>query len=238
MICTMRIWHRTNTPGNHSLTKRVNMKKTRSFGRPAFDRTVTTGVDQHGPEILLNPLHNHMAVHACCSGELGDPIQLSHRFASFGSGDNGSRHGSRHRSPKREGRKRLGDVMIPVGDIMVVDMYGHRDSHRTNITTMSHGFFEFTLESRNGQEVLLAFLKASLPKERVMDGQIPRSPSGFSQNTGSTGSRSFDVETFTASRMKERLRRETFSEKVRRKVGRVVSSIEESKFQESGRLEV
>jgi hypothetical protein len=217
------------------------MKKSRSFGSSAFDRTVTTGVEQHGPEILLNPLRNHMAVHGCCSGELGDPIQLSQRFASFGSGDNGSRHGSRHggrRSPKRDERKRLGDVTIPVGDIMVVDMYGHRDSHRTNITTMSHGFFEFTLESRNGQEVLLAFLKASLPKERVMDGQIPRSPSGFSQNTHSSGSRGFDVEAFTASRMAERIQHETFSEKVRRKVRHVVTSMEESKFQESVRLTV
>jgi hypothetical protein len=213
------------------------MKKSRSFGSSAFDRTVTTGVEQHGPEILLNPLHNRMSVNACCSGELGDPIQLSQRFTSFGSGDNGSRHGSR-RSPKRDGRKRLGDMTIPVGDIMVVDMYGHRDSHRTNITTQSHGFFEFTLESRNGQEVLLAFLKAGLPKERVMDGQIPRSPSGFSQATHSTGSRSFDVEAFTASRMAERIRHETFSEKLHRKVRRVVSSLEESKFQESGRLKV
>jgi hypothetical protein len=204
------------------------MKKSRSFGSPAFDSSMTKG-SQQCTELLLSPVELVMSVHGCCSGDLGNPIAMSQRFTSFGSGDR-SGEGSRRFSRQTESTRLLGDVIVPVSDIMVVDMYGNGESHRTNITTMSFGFFEFTLESRNGQEVLLAFLKASLPKERVMEGHIPRSPSSFSQHTASTGSKSFDVEAFTASRMAERMSNESFSEKLRRKVGRVVSSFEESKF--------
>jgi hypothetical protein len=85
---------------------------------------------------------------------------LSQRFDSFGIGV-GKR---RPPHPQRDAGKRLGDATIPVADIIVVDMNEKGDSHRTNITTVSNGFFEFTLENRNGQEVLLAFLKTSLPK--------------------------------------------------------------------------
>jgi hypothetical protein len=213
------------------------MKKSRSFGSPAFDSSITKG-SQQGTELLLSPVELVMSVHGCCSGDLGNPISMSQRFTSFGSGDRSgdrSGEGSRRSSRQKEATRLLGDVIVPVSDIMVVDMYGNGESHRTNITTMSFGFFEFTLESRNGQEVLLAFLKASLPKERVMEGSIPRSPSSFSQHTASTGSKSFDVEAFTASRMAERMSNESFSEKLRRKVGRVVSSFEESKFVDSKR---
>lgn len=172
-------------------------------------------------------------IYGCCSGDLGNPITLSKRFASFGSANapdsfNNNTNASNTERQQPPKPKTLGIVTIPIADIMVVDMYGAGDSHRANITTMSFGYFEFTLESRNGQQVLLAFLKASVPKERVMDGQgygIPRTPSQTSAST-----RSFDVEAFTASRMAERLESESFSEKLRRRVVKVVSSIEESKF--------
>jgi hypothetical protein len=224
MICTMRIWHQSSSRGS-SLSRPASVKKTRSVGSRAFDSLASRG-EQHGPELILNPVALHMhGIHACCSGELRNPIQLSQRFASFGSGDGKRR--SPH--PQRDGGKRIGAATIPVADIMVVDMYGQGGSHRTNITTMSNGFLEFTLENRNGQDVLLAFLKASLPKERVMEGSLQRSPSGFSLNT-ECSSRSVDVEAFTASRIAERNQHESFSEKLRREVGRVVSSIEESKL--------
>lgn len=169
-------------------------------------------------------------IYGCCSGELGaTPVTLSKRFESFGSPTVNvpdQLNTEKQQPPKP---KSLGIITIPIADIKVVDMYGAGDSHRSNITTTSQGYFEFTLESRNGQEVLLAFLKANIPKERVMDGQAK------SQASASTRSlESFDVEAFTASRMAERVESESFSEKLRRRVVKVVSSIEESEFSARG----
>ena len=139
------------------------------------------------------------------------------------------------------------DITIPISDIIKVDMYGEGDTiHRTNITTASHGYLEFTLDNRNGQEVLLAFLKANLSKERmVVDSSsagtgcnaIPHQTKSSCDETVDS-SQSFDVEKFTATRMTDRLQCESFGEKVRRKVGRVFLSIEEGKFQnnESGKF--
>jgi hypothetical protein len=245
MICTMRIWHPTRQ------TTASSLRKSRSFGSQALHSSLVGGVNnnhliQQGPELILNPVvhvasNHNMMIHGCCSGELGNPITISKRFASFGSANNSpdnvnksnnTSYSIKQQPPKP---KTLGAVTIPISDIMVVDMYGAGGSHRANITTMSFGYFEFTLESRNGQQVLLAFIKASLPKERVMDGQgngygVPRSPS---QNSASTETQSFDVEAFTASRMAERVDSESFSEKLRARVVKVVSSIEESKFGEA-----
>jgi hypothetical protein len=221
MMCTMRIWHKTNTPGRNALTKPATISKSRSFGSPTYDRTMKT----QEAELILSSIHNPMMVHGCRSGELGDPVRMSRRFESFGSSE-ARKPKQRHNPQMAIGKRRLGNVTIPISDIMVVDMYGDGECHRTNITTMTNGYFEFTMENRNGQEVLLAFLRASLPKERIMDGPIRRSNSDLSQNTANTA-KSFDVEAFTASRMSERLQRESFSEKLRRKVGRVMSSLEE-----------
>ena len=222
MICTMRICPPLARPARLHL----GVKKSRSFGSPTLDRSkLLDASHQHsGPELVLTAIHNS-ALNACCSGELGSPIQLSERFISFGSSSSPLAESN---NDKRK-RRTIGDVTIPIGDIMVVDMYGANDSHRANITTMSHGYFEFTLESRNGQEVLLAFLKANLPKDRVMDGNLPRSPSQISQSTRSSASKSFDVEAFTARRMAERVENETFGEKLQRRLGKVVSSLEDRK---------
>ena len=221
MICIMRVWHKTYTPSRDSLTKPLPMKETSSFGpRPIR----ASGC--HSAELVLNSVGNgNNTPLRSSSAEFGTPVQMSDRFRSFGSGGEAGRRASR--VPKEIEKKPL-NLTIPVADIMVVDMYGEGGAHRTNLTTLSSGFYEFTLENQNGQEILLAFLKANLPKERVMEASIQRTPSGISKD--STGTRSFDMEAFTATRMAERIQQETFAEKLRRKVGHVVSSIEESKL--------
>lgn len=226
VVCTMRVWHRTNTPGGGATKKSTDMKKSSSFGTSALDPLAPSSEPDHGPELILTPVRNP-SMHRCSSAEFNhQPVQMSERFASFGSVD-GER--AYRKTPQSQRSQKAKDTVVPVSEIMMVDMYGHLDSHRTNITTLNLGFFEFNMESRNGQEILLAFLKNSLPKERVSGGRLPRSPTGFSQNSASTGNSSFDVEALTASRMKNRIENESFSEKLRRKVTRVVNSIEESK---------
>jgi hypothetical protein len=232
----MRVWHKTNTPSSCSVVRKIGTTKARSFERPPQMQPQRAN---NGPELVLTPTESPVMLHACCSsGEFADPITMSERFTSFGSGSvdkkNGQHNTSRQRvrisTPVAAAPKALGDVTVPIADIMVVDMFGRGSSHQCNITTISSGYFEFTMENRNGQDILLAFLKATVPKDRVMEGVSYRSGSELSNRTGQSDSgRSFDVEAFTAKRMSERLRSETISEKLRRKVVRVFSSFEESK---------
>jgi len=151
---------------------------------------------------------------------------MSERFASFGSGERTRRFVQEEASKGRT----LGETSIQVSEIMVVDMNGEGGSHRTKITTMSSGLFEFTMDSQNGQEILLAFLKTYLPEERIMEGSIPRVNSTISQSTFSTTNRSFDAEAMTASRMKEIMRQETYSEKLMRQMQQIISNFDESKW--------
>jgi hypothetical protein len=184
----------------------------------------------------------------CCGGsDFTDPIPLSKRFASFGTveGCNSrllSTKGSNNQNQNQNSAsnnnnttatgpsQKLETITIPMNDIMLIGINQTNDNlHQTNITTMSAGYFELSMESQNGCLVLQAFLKANLPKEKVVDGshqlqQLPRSPSN---NTVST--KSFDVEAFTASRMTERLKSESMTEKLQRRIHRLVSSLEESK---------
>jgi hypothetical protein len=208
---------------------------------------------QPGPELILTPVSNALVEqpHLCCSADFGtDPIPLSDRFVSFGSVDNSisnrSGRGSVTRSPKASfssfrrdvtgdndntttARRILGAMTIPVRDIMMMYTTGSSkdpsEVNRINITTMSSGFFELTMDSTNGRDVVKAFLKASMPKERVVaSGDLSRTRSGSTQST-----KSFDVEAFTATRMSERLKSESLTEKVQRRIDRFVTSLNESK---------
>lgn len=231
----MRVWHKTRTPHSNAVTRTVGMTHARSFDGLQQNRR---NPQQHGPELVLTS-NEPVRIHACCSGEsFTDPISMPNRFM-FRSASGVQRTNS-HRSSSRP-RQRisstqspnvtappnvLGDVTIPLADIMVVDMFGQGNSHQCNLTTLSHGYFELTMDNRNGQDILLAFLNASLPKNRVMG--YKRTASELSNR--SSGTRSFDVEAFTATRMSERLKSETMSEKLRRKVVRVFSSFEDRKY--------
>jgi hypothetical protein len=60
----------------------------------------------------------------------------------------------------------------------------------------------------------------------VLNRSIELNPSNLTQTTQQSN-KSFDVETFTAKRMKERLKRDSISEKVERRMHRFISSLEE-----------
>lgn len=261
----MRVWHKSTTGGPldsstaSSVVRRVGLTKTTNSFEGHIEAMKQAETKPCGPELIFTPneLRRNLSV-GSLSGDVADSVQLSERFASFGSGNgvmspNGldlsrgsqsrprsSRSSSRQRMSRTPVRQRRRDAnvlsstttTISVDDIKCVDLYGQGDSHQCNITTESQGYFEIMLDNQNGQDVLFAFLMATLPKDRVVDGHVHRSRSGVSHHTHSTGSRSYDVEAFTASRMAERLKGETISEKLRRKVGRMFSSFEESKWWE------
>jgi hypothetical protein len=217
MMCTMRIWH-----GNK---RGFPMKKTLSSGNKHFQSNKS---QQAGcSEILLKPIQRHPSVsRSTCRSDEFASLPVSKRFASFGSVGETNRF---QMQQSQTSSISIGNVKLPISDIMIVNMHGDSNSHTINLTTMSLGYFEFTM-NRNGQEILLAFLKANLPIERIM-GCVPRSRSDVSHGTTSTsGNKSFDVEALTSNKIKNRIENETLSEKVRRKVSRAFASIEDCKY--------
>jgi hypothetical protein len=209
-----------------------------------------------GPELVLTPLSIPLLgvdlqqqQHLCCGSDFSNT--LSNKFGSFGStsptaervsrlrlSGSGAIHGvsstsQHHRLPS------IGTVTIPLRDILLasaLDNSGSKNTnsppHQTTVTTVSAGYYELTMDNLNGQLVLMAFLRANLPKTKLCDLNenlgLPRSPSNMTQTTHST--KSFDVEAFTATRMTERLQRESVAEKVQRRIHRIVTSLEESKY--------
>jgi len=104
--------------------------------------------------------------------------------------------------------------------------------YRIFFATGSRGSYELEFENKNGQDIVMAFLQATLPAERFVNlssmtsGSTP-SMDGASDNNSYLSS-TLDVERLTE-RLAERENNETLSEKLRIRVGRMVSSMEESK---------
>jgi hypothetical protein len=251
---TMRIWHKTTerkSSSNPHTTPSASSRSVSPFHIAAASSRLNIPSSLHiqvGPELILTPSTSlidqqlHHSNSMCC-GELENSI-LSQRFTSFGSNDgrlSSSRTGNKEQPNQQQKRPSspLNDtITIPVKEIMIVNADTNnkdpKEKQQIRITTIHSGFFEFNMENTNGQLILMAFLKANLSKDKVVEGVtagygLPQSPSNITQNTCSTNI-SFDVEAFTASRMAERLKSESISEKVQRRIHRLVNSLEESKL--------
>jgi hypothetical protein len=125
-----------------------------------------------------------------------------------------------------------------LAEILIVEKKGQELSDPTiHITTVSSGYYEFTM-NENGRVILLAFLQANLPKERIRGGcTLQRTKSDVSKySCSTTGNKTLDVEALTSNKLAERIENETMSEKLGAKVGRAFSSIFESKFHNDGNL--
>ncbi len=119
----------------------------------------------------------------------------------------------------------LPPIVIPLADIVVVDVY-HGNTKHMNLTTKSYGFFELRFETHNSYDVMLACLAATLPENRIFGMVVkPETKTAASQA-------SFDVDTLTATRIAERMQSETFLERLRRRMRRFCINVEESKFKE------
>lgn len=177
----------------------------------ALDASHHTATAHEGPELVLrrvptSPLHNDG--------------QFSERFQSFGSS------GSLKRAAAEAGevgyQPPTQPRSIPVGDVVVVD--AHPSSSLLFVTTISHGYLEFSFADGNAHDCLLAFLSSSLPMERIVTHEVEQR--GRS-SCSSADSCSFDLDAFTANRMEERVRSESFGEKMQRKIARFAMCFEE-----------
>mmetsp|Transcript_4241 Transcript_4241/g.10573 ORF Transcript_4241/g.10573 Transcript_4241/m.10573 type:complete len:449 (-) Transcript_4241:315-1661(-) len=198
--------------------------------------------------------HQQQQQNLCCGDSFGGGDTPRMRFSSFGSGSFDAPAVRRYSlsTGTQPRTRRIGNVTLLLEDILLIDVNGNsqalllkkkeyqslaspeknsnshanNDDRRIYIITISNGVYAFTMESTNGRELLVAFLKANLPKERFSDQGISRTPSNGTHDT-SHSNRSFDVEAFTAKRMAERLKSESIGEKVQRRVHRLVTSFEE-----------
>jgi hypothetical protein len=249
-----------NSPNsNNNNNKRAEGNHRRSLSSP-FDtsaiRIPASEFRNLGPELVLTPLSTPLLVvdqqqqHLCCGSDfanalptkfgscgVGSPTaEMSRRILLSSSGGiNAISSNSQHHR-----RASLVTVTIPLRDILLVGVSdtsssrnNNNSQHHTNVTTVSAGFYELTMDNVNGQLVMMAFLRANLPKSKLCDLNenlgLPRSPSNMTQTTQST--KSFDVEAFTATRMTERLQSESVAEKVQRRIHRLLTSLEESEYQ-------
>jgi hypothetical protein len=173
-------------------------------------RTLRMVVDDdhhYGPELLLTPIMEYMTNHRDDS-----PVR---------------RTGSNHLRQRNEA---LVAYSIPIADIMVVETYNVRYGsplHKLTITTISYGVFEFDCNSSNGHDILLAFLQAKLDPERILDGAgVDDSPFPCISDSPSTAS-CLDVDGLTARHVRGRVENETWPEKISRRMGKVVNSLQE-----------
>lgn len=170
-----------------------------------------------GPELLLTPVVEYLTNHRDDSP--ARPFARRRSNSTQSSGNN-----TPPPAPPVQ-------YSIPLSDIMVVETYNARysaPSNKLTVTTVSLGVFEFDCHTSNGHDILLAFLQASLAPERILDGSVMTCDGSLPcvEQSASSGS-CLDVDGFTARHVRGRLESETWPEKISRRMGKVLNSMEE-----------
>ena len=119
-------------------------------------------------------------------------------------------------------------------DIIVVDVVADSEdttpaaerSRRIYLTTISSGYFECSFDSLNSHSVMVAFLKAVLPSERInRKGELKTNTQAFATTMSccTTDIReTYDMENFTARELKETVERESLFDKLRRRISHIL----------------
>ena len=115
---------------------------------------------------------------------------------------------------------------LPLSDILVVESLSTKKqqqrSYTLRLTTQTHGFYVFDNLNLNSRDVLLAFLKANIASERIMEGSGTRPDDLSVPSLGSANSSSsMDVDKLTSEKMRRCSERESFGEKVSRRTTRI-----------------
>jgi hypothetical protein len=186
--------------------------------------TILEGDSHCGPELLLTPLHE---------------LQSTNREGS--NSPRRWRTQGRQVQPvneaeeKKDGQgRRCSSISVPINDIVVVETCNARkgaSEHRIQVTTLSLGYFDFDCISRNGHDILLAFLQACVPTERILDGLVTDSVPGIRLSSSTLScfdnDMDLDVDALTAQHLQGQANKETWMEKMSRRTGKVVSSLSE-----------
>ena len=120
-------------------------------------------------------------------------------------------------------------------DIIVVDVVADSEdttpaaerSRRIYLTTISSGYFECSFDSLNSHSVMVAFLKAVLPSERInRKGELKtNTQEAFAATMSCCATdirETYDMENFTARELKETVERESLFDKLRRRISHIL----------------
>ena len=120
-------------------------------------------------------------------------------------------------------------------DIIVVDVVADSEditpaaerSRRIYLTTISSGYFECSFDSLNSHSVMVAFLKAVLPSERInRKGELKtNTQEAFAATMSCCATdirETYDMENFTARELKETVERESLFDKFRRRISHIL----------------
>jgi hypothetical protein len=219
MTCTMRNWEARKSPRPSSFT----MKNSVSTSSLPVVGTILEGDSHCGPELLLTPLHD-------LQGNREGSNSPRRRWKTQGR----QVHPVNEAEEKKDYRAKCSSYSVPINDIVVVETCTARkgaSAHRIQITTLSLGYFDFDCISRNGHDIVLAFLQACVPVERILDGRITDDVPGIRLTSSTTScfdnDMDLDVDALTAQHLKGQADRETWMEKMSRRTGKVVSSLSE-----------
>jgi hypothetical protein len=221
----MRNWEARKSPRQSSFTMK-NSVSANSLQPDKVVGTILEGDSHCGPELLLTPLHELQSTNREGSNSprrrwrtQGRQVQPVNEAEEKKDG-----HGQRRRS----------SYSVPINDIVVVETCTARKgatAHRIQVTTLSLGYFDFDCISRNGHDILLAFLQACVPVERILDGLITDGVPGIRLSSSTTScfdnDMDLDVDALTAQHLQGQADRETWMEKMSRRTGKVVSSLSE-----------
>jgi len=246
MTCTMRDWKPHNQYNNTlsgSGSTYANTKDSFSSKLPISSSMMIAGCP-NDPELLLSPIQRVVPTDTNLGETHVRSFNSDHSREKAKSDAGSSSQSSRSRSRQRGAscaatsrcrsdsinrRRRWSDIYIerrdpeqerkkeivyqpypiPISDILVVDT--SRSYAPIYLTTTNMGYFEFTFSTQNSHDILLAFLTSSLPSERVTC-QLS------ADRTFDDSTATFDVEALTARRLREKVKAETFGERVRRKM--------------------
>jgi len=127
-----------------------------------------------------------------------------------------------------------GSSTVPASDIIVVDVVADSEditpaaerSRRIYLTTISSGYFECSFDSLNSHSVMVAFLKAVLPSERInRKGELKTNNQEAFAATMSCCTtdirETYDMENFTARELKETVERESLFDKLRSRISHI-----------------
>ena len=230
MTCTMRNWETRQQSSFRSHS--VSRSRVAPLSSANDLRTMQMIIDDdhhYGPELLLTLVVEILTNHRDDSPAGRRPSSVVRRRT--GSSSSSSASSSNPNAPPSAAAAAAAPVQysIPIADVMVVETYNVRYGtplNRLNITTISNGLFEFDFHNSNGHDILLAFLQASLSPERILDGSCDVVPPAV-EKSWSASSSCLDVDGLTARHLRGRVENETWPEKISRRVGKVVHSLEE-----------
>ena len=214
-LCTMRNWdshldnHSSPSSGGKLSAKKV-LQSDRSTGPELIFQPVQDALDNHH--------YHHHAHHAQVDGMMPTPQPLHHPAR-----------------PKTQPTATRPSYSVPLEEIVVVERMKprrsgarqrHNQTFQLTLTTIHQGVLEIDLHNANGHDMLLAFLSAHLPSERIQIISASVDGCGASVDSTCSSLSQLDVDRLLDKTIHNTTTSETWPEKLSRRVSKVVHTLE------------